>query len=105
MNANEFGSLNQASGLVKVWCWQRGACLKSYYILNTNTQNIYSYVIDPQNEMIIFMHCHHDSNIQRKPFMSTFDLKSGKLETQPKSREHKIKYGAQCLYVMFNLII
>lgn len=57
MNANEFGSLNQASGLVKVWCWKRGVCLKKCYIFlkNINTQNIYSYVIDSQNEMIIFI--------------------------------------------------
>ena len=104
LNVNEFASMNRLSGTVKVWCWNRGVCLKRF---NTSFQHISSCVFDETMQKLIFIRnriiVFHLQSEHRYSQLAVFDMGLGKMvETL---NEQIIDYGMQCWTVMTNLSI
>ena len=104
LNVNEFASMNPLNGTVKVWCWNKGGCVKSF---NTSFQHFSSCVFDKTNQKLIFtcnkvfvFHLGYECHDSR---LAVLDMGLGKMvETL---NEQIIDYGMQCWTVMTNLSI
>jgi len=109
LNVNEFMSMNQLNGVIRVWCWNTGVCLKSW---NTNECHVSSCFYESNSQKLIFTSetlCENEFNFRHQKigvsYLTMFDLISGKVMKEKKSNEHKIENGSECLAVVSGLSI